>query len=308
MNILIAGGTGLIGKKLADHFSVEGNELFILSRKQRASESPFVKFLVWNGKEIPDINFDFEVLINLAGEPVVENPWTLARKKQIIESRTASTSAFVEYIKSAKKKPEVFINASAVGYYGNRGDEILTEDSHSGNGFLPEVCVQWEKAASLSLVRTVILRTGIVFSNDGGAFKEIMRSYSFGFGVWFGSGNQGFPWIHIADEIGLILFALENKKVSGALNLSAPELLSNKLFTKIVGKVSGKKLAFGIPSFVLEFGLGERSTALLDSQFVKPEKALQFGYTYKFPDAESALQNLLENRHAELVSASKERP
>lgn len=293
MDILIAGGTGLIGRKLTEQLILKGNRVFILSRKELKNSGELLHFLKWNGKEIPETAHQFDVLINLVGEPVMDKPLSVERKKQIIESRTASTFAFVDYISSAKNKPSVFINASAVGYYGNRGDEVLTEESPSGKGFLAEVCDQWEKAAGYSTIRTVLLRTGIVLANEGGAFKEIMLSYGFGFGSWFGSGNQGFPWIHIDDEIALILFAIENERVNGALNLSAPEMLSNKEFIKALGKVSEKKLAFGVPSFALQFGLGERAQVLLDSQFVKPEKALALGYKFKYSDAESALKNLL---------------
>ncbi len=300
MKILIAGGTGFIGKKLTDRFIAQGNEVFILSRKQQTSATPLVKFLKWNGKEIPQTNEEFDVLINLAGEPVMDKPWTLERKKQIIESRTASTFAFVDYIHSTKKKPKVFINASAVGYYADRGKEILTEESPAGKSFLAEVCEQWEKAAEASSVRTIFIRTGIVLSNEGGAFLEILKTYAFGFGTWFGNGSQGFPWIHLDDEIGLILFAIENENVNGAINLSAPELLTNKEFINILGNVCGKKIAFPAPAFALQLILGERAQLLLDSQFIKPEKALELGYQFKFPDAESALKNLVQNRHTEL--------
>ncbi len=295
MNILIAGGTGLIGRKLTEQLIVSGNRVVILSRKERSNTASALQFLKWDGKEIPQTDTEFDVLINLAGEGVMDKGWTLERKKQIVESRTASTFAFVDYINAVKKKPNVFINASAVGFYGNRGEDILTEEAEHGEGFLADVCKQWEKAASLSSIRTVLLRTGIVLANEGGAFKEIIRSYGFGFGSWFGSGTQGFPWIHIADEIGLILFAIGNEKVSGALNLSAPELLSNKAFIKKLGSVSGKRIAFPAPSFALELALGERAQVLLDSQFVKPEKALALGYPFKFPNAESALKDLLSS-------------
>lgn len=293
MTILIAGGTGLIGRKLTEQLIFSGHSVVILSRKERSNSGEKLKFLKWDGKEIPQTDTDFDVLINLAGEGVMDKPLTLARKKQIIESRTASTFAFVDYINAAKKKPKVLLNASAVGFYGNRGEDILTEESEHGEGFLADVCKQWEKAASFSNIRTVLLRTGIVLANEGGAFKEIMRSYGFGFGSWFGNGEQGFPWIHIADEIGLILFAMENENVSGALNLSAPELLSNKAFIKKLGSVSGKQIAFPAPSFALKLALGERAQVLLDSQFVKPEKALALGYQFKFPIAESALKDLV---------------
>lgn len=293
MNILIAGGTGLIGRKLTEQLIFSGHSVVILSRKERTNSGEKLKFLKWNGKEVPNTTTDFDVLINLAGEGVMDKPWTLARKKQIIESRTAATFAFVDYINAAKKKPKVLLNASAVGFYGNREEDTLTEEAEYGEGFLADVCKQWEKAASFSSIRTVLLRTGIVLANEGGAFKEIMRSYGFGFGAWFGSGSQGFPWIHIADEIGLILFAMENENVSGALNLSAPELLSNKAFIKKLGSISGKRIAFPAPSFALELALGERAQVLLDSQFVKPEKALALGYSFKFPDAEGAMRDLL---------------
>ncbi len=293
MDILIAGGTGLIGRKLAQQLILKGNRVFILSRKELHNSGEMLKFIQWNGKEIPETSYQFDVLINLTGEGVMDKSWTLERKKQIIESRTSSTFAFVDYINSAKKKPEVFINASAVGYYGERGDEVLTEESPLGKGFLAEVSDQWEKAASFSSIRTVLLRTGIVLANEGGFFKEIMRSYGFGFASWFGTGKQGFPWIHIDDEIGLILFAIENEKVNGAINLSAPELLSNKEFIKKLCNVPGKRIAVSAPSFALEIALGERAQVLLVSQFVKPEKALVLGYKFKFPDAESAIKNLL---------------
>lgn len=293
MNILLAGGTGLIGRKLTETLIAKGYTVFVLSRKAHKNDSQFLKFVQWNGKEIPKINIVFHALINLSGESVMDKALTENRKREIMESRTASTFAFVDYIDAAEKKPNVFINASAVGYYGNRENEILTEQSSGGKSFLAGVCEQWEKAAGFSAIRTVVLRTGIVLSRKGGAFAEIMRSYGFGFGTWFGSGIQGFPWIHIDDVAGLIIFAIENENISGALNVTAPELISNKTFIEKLGTVTGKKIAFGTPSFALQLALGERAELLLDSQFVKPEKALQWGYKFQFPDAESALRNLV---------------
>lgn len=295
MNILIAGGTGLIGRKLTEELIAAGHHVFILSRKVIENKNTSLNFVRWNGREITETEIDFDVMINLAGEPVMAKAWTKEQKQKILASRTESTFAFVDYINAAKKKPKLFINASAVGYYGDREKEILTEDSHSGKGFLAEVCEQWEKAAEQSSVRTVLLRTGIVLSREGGAFTEILKSYGFGFGAWFGNGKQGFPWIHIDDVIGLILFAIENENVSGALNVAAPELLSNKTFIQLLGKVKGNKLSFGVPSFAMELGLGARAQVLLDSQFVKPEKALRSGYQFKFPEAEGALRELVSS-------------
>lgn len=305
MNILISGGTGLIGRKLTEKLISLHHSVFILSRKEISNGAETLRFIKWNGKEIPETKHSFDVLINLAGEPLMEKSWTKEQQQRLLTSRTESATAFVNYIQKVSVKPKVFISASAVGYYGNRGTEILNEESPAGKGFLAGICEEWEKAAQNSKIRTVFIRTGIVLSIEGGAFPEMLNSYGFGFGAWFGTGNQGFPWIHIEDEIGLILFAIENEKLNGALNLSGPELLSNKDFIKILGRIKKRNIAFPVPSFALEIGLGKRAEVLLDSQFVKPQKALELGYQFKFPDAESALNNLLKIRQAELVSASQ---
>jgi uncharacterized protein (TIGR01777 family) len=291
MNILIAGGTGHIGKKLQKSLLEKGHHLFILSRNPSENNSTPL-FIQWDGVEVPQLPAEMDAVINLCGASIASDTWTEERKKILLNSRIQPTKALLHYIELQTRKPAVFLNASAVGIYGSRQFELLTENSKEGEGYLAELSQGWEEAAQNTLTRTVLLRTGIVLDNQSGALPEAIKTFPLGFGGYFGKGNQGFPWIHMDDEVGLIIHALENTEVEGFLNLVGPETVSYKTFIELASAIKSK-LVLPAPEFVLQFVLGSRSDLLLSSQYVYPEKAVKTGYQFKYPTLKSALENLL---------------
>jgi uncharacterized protein len=291
MHILIAGGTGHIGKKLQKALLAKGHSLYILTRNPTQNEAS-LSYIHWNGLEVPALHAHMDAVINLCGASIASDTWTDERQKILLESRVKPTLAMLRYMEGLSKKPDVFLNASAVGFYGDRQFDLLTEHSTAGKGYLAELSQAWEKAAHNSLTRTVLLRTGIVLDTHSGALPEALKTFPLGFGGYFGKGNQGFPWIHMDDEVGLIIHALENSTVEGPINLVAPEAVSYKQFIEIAAKIKSK-LVVPAPEFVLNVVLGSRSELVLSSQYVYPEKAVKSGYEFKFSHLKSALEDLL---------------
>jgi uncharacterized protein (TIGR01777 family) len=292
MHILIAGGSGAIGKNLIPALLKNNHEVFVLTRQEKISNESGLAFLKWDGNEVPELDFEVNAVLNLCGESIASEPWTIERMKVLRESRVKPTLALVDYIKNARTKPKVFLNGSAVGFYGNRGFDLLTENSKKGIGFLSDLCLEWEQAAMGTETRTVILRTGIVLDKFSGALPEALKTFSLGFGGYFGSGNQGFPWIHIQDEVGIIQYCLENEEVKGAVNLVSPKPISYKEFIKEACQI-GHKIALPAPEFALKLVLGDRSEMLLSSQYIFPEKMTEMGYEFQFPNLNKTLLNLL---------------
>lgn len=294
MKYLIAGGTGLIGRKLILHLIENGNQVTVLSRSEHESVGDLMKYVKWDAKKVPALKEEFDVVVNLTGAGIMDEAWTKKRKQVLYESRVGTTNALVEYINGLEKKPKVFIGASGVGYYGDKGKQEITEKSTQGDKYTSILCGQWEGAALKAKTRVVLLRTGLVLAKEGGLLPESLLSFKFGVAAYFGDGKQGWPWIHIDDEVGAIHFCAENESIEGPVNLAAPGLVNNKEFTKAIGKIKTSIITAPVPEISLKLLFGERHYLLLISQFVKPEKLLNAGYQFKYPELQPALKELLD--------------
>ncbi len=304
MNILITGGTGFIGSALSREFSSSGYNVLITTRRQSASKAK----LTWEplGNEShrlalipPNTISNIDAVINLAGEPIASGRWTRTRKRRILSSRVDTTRALVQSMKNASSKPKVLISASAIGYYGPHGDEYVTENTLSGTDFLADVCKVWEaealKAQELG-VRVVLLRIGAVLESGGGAMPMIAMPFKLFLGGPIGSGKQWFSWIHKDDVIGIIKYALENESLSGHVNATAPQPVTNKEFSSAVGRALGRPSWLPVPCFVLKIAFGELGSMLLTGQRVLPERSLKAGYQFKYPDVEGALRAIFSKK------------
>ncbi len=302
MRVLITGGSGLIGRALIADLACNGSEVIVLSRRpERVIGLPkdvLVKW--WDGhttegwKSLAD---GADAIINLAGENISSGRWTDERKRRILESRLNAGQAVVQAVEAATHKPRVIIQASGVGYYGPSGDEEITEEVPAGHDFLAQVAVEWEAStASLETlgVRQVVIRTGVVLSTAGGALPRMLLPFRLFAGGRLGSGRQWFPWIHIADEVGAIRFLIENETASGPFNLTAPVPLSNVEFSHLLGEQLRRPALIPTPAFALRLLFGEMATIILDGQRAIPRHLLQLGFTFQFPEAGSALRDLLE--------------
>lgn len=300
--IVVTGATGLIGRELCKELSLRGDELTIFSTNVEKAKIllPFAKEVVkWNNfdKDYSSFLEGKDAVIHLAGASVAGKRWTQDYKKEIYDSRINTTRNLVSSIDKCIQKPEVFISASAIGFYGEREDDILTETSSVGKDFLSNVCDDWEKASEpleMLNVRRAIIRTGIVLSPDDGALKKMLLPFKLFIGGPMGNGKQWFSWIHLADIISLYLFLLDNKDLKGIFNAVSPQPVQMKTFAKTLGKVLHKPSLFPAPKFILKLVMGESASAILASQKVKPEALLKAGYKFKFEDLESALIDLLK--------------
>jgi hypothetical protein len=307
MKVIIAGGSGLIGIELTKGLIQHGYEVVVLSRNpQRITNlPPGAQAMVWDGKSMQgwgQIVDGADAVINLAGENIAGEHffptiWTDKRKRLILHSRLEAGKALVEAIKSAKVKPGVLIQSSAIGFYGLHGDENLDEKSTGSNDFLAKTCAAWE-ASTLAVqsaeTRHVVIRTGVVLSEKGGAFARLLLPFKFFVGGPLGNGRQYLSWIHITDQIGAIRFLLENSSTQGVYNLTAPNPVTNKTFAQIIGKVMRRPSFTPIPAFVFKLMFGEVATVVLDGQRVLPTRLLEAGYTFQFDHAEAAVRNLLK--------------
>jgi uncharacterized protein (TIGR01777 family) len=294
MHVLITGGSGLVGSYLTPHFLSQNYEVTILSRSARTSGHNKQHFVRWDGKNIPSEVENVDILINLAGAGVLDDRWTDAYKRQILESRINSTTACVKFIQDTPTKPQLFISASAVGYYGTKQTTPLDESASAGKDFLGITCQKWEDASKNAGIRTVIPRIGLVLAAKGGAFPRLLKPFKYYAGGYLGDGKQGFPWIHIDDVVAIFQFFINHPDTEGVFNLTAPEQLTNKDFSKIIGKLVGKPAAISVPAFVVKTMLGESSAMLLEGQFVTPKRLLEAGYSFKYPQAEAAVRDLLK--------------
>ena len=297
MRIVVTGATGFIGKSLLQALIAGGHEVVALTRRPRPAGT--VRYVVWDGQNVGPWATEIDgadAVIHLAGDPVAEGRWTAQKKIRIRQSRVEGTQAIVAAIAQAKQRPKVLISGSATGYYGPHGSERITEDTPPGHDFLAEVCTSWETAAQMVQacgVRLVLLRTGIVLGRDGGALAKLLPVFRLGLGGALGSGQQGFPWIDMSDEIGLILWALTNEAVSGPLNATAPVPVSNAVFTRTLNQALGRPGFLPVPAFALKLALGEQAEMLLGGAHVFPQKALDLGYTFRYPTLADSLQALL---------------
>lgn len=302
MKIAITGGTGLVGKALANEWIKHGAEVYILTRNSaRNTNTSQLKYVQWqNDGDQPELSLEgVDMIVNLAGESINAGRWTEAQKKRILESRIHSTEAVVDIISKLTVKPKVLVNASAVGYYGTSTTQTFTEDdSKAGTDFLAHTVQEWEKTAMKAVelgVRTVCCRFGIVLAEKEGALPRIALPYQLFAGGTVGSGEQWVSWIHLNDAVRALMFVAENKQISGPVNITAPQPVKMKAFGKILGKVLHRPHWIPAPSFALKLLLGEMSMLVLEGQKVLPKKLEQYGYTFLYPDLQGALQQIYQN-------------
>jgi uncharacterized protein len=295
--VLISGATGMIGSALVSSFEQAGAEVARLARgaPHRAGD------ISWSpgGELAPAAVSGFGAVIHLAGESVVGR-WTDAKKKAIRESRVLGTRTVATALAQAQQNPQVFVCASAIGFYGDRGDEILTEDSPTGSGFLPEVCREWEEASRICAaagIRTVNMRTGLVLSARGGALAKMLPIFKLGLGGRLGSGKQWWSWIHIDDIVGAVHHLLRKQDIAGAVNLVAPHAARNAEFTQVLASTLHRPAIFPVPGFALAtaFGRTAAKEMFLSSQRVHPAKLTTTEYGFRFPDLRRALSNIIGN-------------
>ena len=297
MKILIGGSHGLVGTALVKSLETQGHEVFRLVR-----HAPTAKTEVeWSpdryGIALARIE-GFDAVVNLAGESIAEGRWTEDKKRRIRESRVKGTKLLGDALANLTVPPKTFICASAIGYYGNRGEEILTEGSAPGDDFLAEVCVEWEKATALATekgIRVVNTRFGVILDTNGGALKKMLPPFRLGLGGKIGSGKQWMSWISLDDVVGALNFALDNGALAGPVNFVAPNPVTNAEFTKTLGKVLSRPTLFPIPAFGIKLLFGEMGEALLlGGQRVAPERLMATGYTFQHAQIEAALRDILK--------------
>lgn len=306
MRIIITGGTGFIGRALAADLAGAGYEVIVLSRDPaRAAGLPGgVRAAQWDGRTAAGwgrLADSALAIVNLAGENLSGGGfpparWTPERKDLIRRSRLDAGAAVTEAVAAAGTKPRVVIQSSGIGHYGARADKALTEADAPGADFLARLTVEWEAstaAVAAQGVRHVSVRTGVVLSPDEGALKQLLLPFKFYVGGPMGSGRQGFSWIHPADEVAAIRFLIESERASGPFNLCAPAPLSNAEFARVLGKVVGRPAWLPVPGFALRLALGEVAAMVLDGQRALPQRLLDLGFRFRYPDAESALRDLL---------------
>jgi len=298
-HILITGATGTIGKKLISELHKSGHTISILSRKPKAIKN--VKVYIWDVyKQQIDLNCltGIDTIINLAGENIAEKKWTKERKQQIIESRTLSAKLLYKSIKETNSPVKNLISASAVGFYGNRGDEILTEESGSGSGFMATCCKLWEDAVDegISLgLRIVKFRIGIIMAKGEGALASLEKPIRFFAGAALGTGNQWMPWIHIDDMVAMFKSAVEDPSFDSNYNACAPFPVTNITLTKAVARQLHRPVwPFNVPEKVLEMILGKMSAIVLNSTNTSAQKILDAGFEFKFTNIEDALADIYQ--------------
>jgi uncharacterized protein len=286
MNVTVTGASGFIGRRLVTALTQQGHTVRALRRAE------------WDmlaGEPSPDALESADAVVHLAGEPVAQR-WTADAKRKIASSRLQGTRNLVTALSTLSRRPAVLICASAIGIYGDRGDEVLTESSPAGTGFLADLCRDWEKQASLAEalgIRVVRLRTGIVLGVDGGALQKMLPPFKAFVGGRLGSGRQWMSWIHVDDLVGLIIHAIQ-KTVSGAVNGTAPNPVINTAFTRELAAALHRPALFPAPAFALKLMLGEMSEILLGSQRVLPKAAESTGFHFAFPELAPALRSILQ--------------
>lgn len=295
MKILMTGGTGLIGRAFISRFTDHRYTVLTRSPAGHAAGFPEAVQLVDSLHRFENLD-EFDAVINLAGEPIMDKRWSEQQKQVICQSRWQLTQQLVDLYAASHTPPAVFLSGSAIGVYGNRGDEILTESvAVTATDFPSEICLQWENIARQAepYTRVVLLRTGIVLDARGGALQKMLLPFKMGVGGRLGSGRQYMSWIHYQDQIDAMHFLLTHESVSGAVNLVAPNPVTNREFTRCLAKSLGRPALLPMPAPVLKTLLGESSSLLLDSQRVTPEKLQKNGYRFAFSDLTLAFSDLL---------------
>jgi uncharacterized protein (TIGR01777 family) len=298
MKITLTGGSGFIGRRLIKTLTAGGHTVHILSRHAGTNLPPGVKLSVWDALkgEPPAAALDgADAMINLAGEPVAQR-WSAAAKQKIRDSRIGGTQRLVQALSTISQRPPVLVSASAIGIYGARGDELLTETSPPGEGFLAQVCREWEKEADMAEslgMRVAKIRIGIVLDKNGGALAKMLPAFRNFAGGRMASGKQWMSWIHLQDLAGLFKYAVENP-VRGVLNGTAPNPVINAEFTRKLAAALGRPAMLPVPAIALKAIFGEMSEMLVTGQRVLPKAAQSAGFQFQYPELEPALANLLK--------------
>jgi hypothetical protein len=297
MQILITGGTGLIGRHLCKALLTEGHELTVLSRNPASVPAKCgagVRAMAALGDYTPDKAYD--AVINLAGEPIVDANWSARRKQVLWNSRVGLTGELVGRITAADHKPAVLLSGSAVGYYGNRGDDALDETAQAGEDFGGQLCQAWEEAARAAEqggVRVCLLRTGLILSDQGGLLGRMLLPFRLALGARLGNGRQWMSWVHIDDYVAMVLRLLHDKQASGPYNMTSPQPSTNAEFTAALARALHRPALFIAPAWLLKLAMGERAAMLLEGQKVLPVRMMVAGYSFRFASLDTALADLL---------------
>jgi uncharacterized protein (TIGR01777 family) len=299
MKVLVTGATGLVGKALCRILSDAGCEINVLSRRAEGTQVVHgARAFRWNPEaELPPAEAweGVESVIHLAGEPIAASRWTQEQKKRIRDSRVEGTRNLVKGMSRLATAPKTFVSSSAVGYYGDRGDEPVDERSQAGRGFLSDVCVEWEREAAAARdlgMRVAMVRIGVVLAQGGGALEKMLVPFKLGLGGRLGDGRQWFPWIHLDDIVGVIRHALLNPLVAGPINGVAPGIVNNAEFTKDLAAALHRPTFLPVPKAALMILMGEMADVVLTSLRVIPRVALETGYQFKYPELRPALESL----------------
>lgn len=296
MRLLISGGTGLIGEALQRRLRGSGDKYVILSRRP-GSGGGVIQWDPESGVIDKAALEGFDAVVHLAGESIAGRRWTDAQKKRIFDSRIQSTSLLATTLASLHQPPQLFVSSSAIGYYGDRGDEWLTEGSGAGNGFLSQVCVEWEKAAAPLVAtgcRVIHIRLGVVLSRKGGALGQMLPLYRLGLGGKLGSGRQYWSWISLTDVIEAICFAVQTTELSGPVNLVGPAPVTNGEFNQTLASLLHRPALFHVPGFALRLAMGEMADELLLASIrVRPSKLESAGYRFQHASLIDALKAAL---------------
>ncbi|CAN5715410.1 hypothetical protein BH24ACI1_BH24ACI1_17410 [soil metagenome] len=298
MKILISGASGLVGKHLIPTLKAKGHEVHRLVRKTPNSSDE----IQWDAEkglsEAEQAKLEgFDAVVHLAGDNVASENWSDEKKRKIKESRVVGTRVLVDALKSLQNPPKHFISASAIGFYGNREAEVLTEDSAKGEGFLPDVCGAWEDESKKAerFARVVCMRIGVVLAKDGGALEKMLTPFKFGVGGTVGSGKQWMSWIALDDLIKAVHFFLKNENLTGAFHLTAPNPVTNEEFTKTLGTVLNRPTILPIPEFAIKTLFGEMGeTLLLQGARVLPKRLQDAGFEFEFNNLEDAMKSVLK--------------
>ncbi len=297
MTYLVTGATGFIGKKLVNHLLNRGDAVYYMARRQSSELPSQAAFHPWRPGEKPELNAlsRIDAIFHLVGEPIAQR-WSAEVKKRIYESRVLGTRNLVSAIGQLTHKPSVLISASAIGYYGDRGSEILTEEQRPGTDFLAEVCRDWEREAMRARevgLRVAPIRIATVLGREGGALKEMLTPFRLGLGGRFGSGKQWVSWIHVDDLVRMFSFVADTTSVAGVLNGSSPQPVTNLEFTKALGAALHRPTVFPVPKIAMKALLGEMAEFLFTSLRVIPQAAERAGFSFEHPEINEAIRTIV---------------
>ena len=297
MQVTITGASGFIGRRLVSQLEAAGHTVHVLGRSPRKGASPSAQFSVWEPEKgpPPPAALAADAVIHLAGEPVSQR-WSPEVKRRIRDSRVIGTQQLVAGLRQAERRPKVLVAASAVGYYGDRGNEVLTESASPGDTFLSRICVEWESAANEARslgMRVVPVRTGLVLGKGGGALEKMLPLFKTGVGGKLGAGTQWMPWVHLDDLVSLMVRALEDGSWDGPVNGSAPNPVTNSDFTAALGRAVHRPALLPVPEFAVKLLYGEMAQILFHSQRVIPQVPLSAGFEFRHPELFGALKAIL---------------